>query len=175
MPLRWHDSILENIPGGLQVSAIELYLADEAATLALGAQLGQQSAGHGVIYLEGDLGAGKTTLTRGLLYSLGHQGTVKSPTFTLVEPYHVNGCNIWHFDLYRLADPDELEFLGIRDYFAADELCIIEWPQQGRGVLPLPDLRVSMTPEQEGRRVVLEPCTERGVQWCLSMASNNQQ
>lgn len=152
------------------MAAIEFYLADEAATLALGAQLGQLSGGRGVIYLEGDLGAGKTTLTRGLLHSLGHKGAVKSPTFTLVEPYTLACGNAWHFDLYRLADPEELEFLGIRDYFSADELCIIEWPQQGQGGLPVPDLRIFMKPEQDGRRVQLEPCTPRGAQWCQSLS-----
>lgn len=149
---------------------VDIYLQDEAATLALGASLGQRCGGYGLIFLEGDLGAGKTTLTRGLLGGLGHRGAVKSPTFTLVEPYSIEGRNIWHFDLYRLADPDELEFLGIRDYFSADELCIIEWPCKGAGVLPEPDLRITMSVAGDGRQVCLTPLTERAAKWCRDLA-----
>jgi len=157
------------------MSSIELFLADEAQTLALGAQLAHLTAGHGLLFLQGDLGAGKTTLSRGIIQGLGHQGSVKSPTFTLVEPYVVGDLQIWHFDLYRLADPEELEFLGVRDYLAEDDLCIIEWPQQGQGVLPEPDLHISMYAQQQGRRVVLTPYSARAKQWCAALADMNRQ
>ncbi len=136
--------------------------ADEVAMVAFGEALGKASEGRGIIFLEGDLGMGKTTLCRGVLRAFGHRGSVKSPTYTLVEPYDLGGLKLYHFDLYRLADPEELEYLGIRDYFADEELCLIEWPQRGAGWLPVPDLTVSITVEGQGRCIECHAMTQRG-------------
>lgn len=128
-------------------------LADSEATVALGYRLGDVFSGRGVVYLQGDLGAGKTTLTRGILQSYGHTGAVKSPTYTLVEPYDLAGATVFHFDLYRLLDPEELELMGFRDYFQANTLVLVEWPVRGEPLLPAPDwmIELSVANDSPGR------------------------
>ena len=128
----------------------------------LGAQLAQASGGQGRIYLDGDLGTGKTTLVRGLIRALGHDGAVKSPTFTLIEPYQVGEKNIYHFDLYRLSDPEELEYMGLRDYFVPDSLCLVEWPEKGGRMLPDPDLWLKLNHDGISRDVTVSASTETG-------------
>ncbi|HZV97813.1 MAG TPA: tRNA (adenosine(37)-N6)-threonylcarbamoyltransferase complex ATPase subunit type 1 TsaE, partial [Methylophilaceae bacterium] len=117
-----------------------LRLPDETATLQLGSRLAQIIRPGLVVYLHGDLGAGKTTLVRGLLHGLGHVGKVKSPTYTLVEPYVISGFNLYHFDLYRFVDPEEWEASGFRDYFNAQSVCFVEWPEKASGLLPEADI-----------------------------------
>ena len=137
-------------------------LIGEPAMVAFGKQLASACGQGAVIFLEGNLGMGKTTLCRGVLQGLGHKGTVKSPTYTLVEPYELENINAYHFDLYRLGDPEELEYMGIRDYFTDANLCLVEWPDKGRGMLPAADLIISIDPIDHGRQLKLRAATDKG-------------
>nr|WP_255263421.1 tRNA (adenosine(37)-N6)-threonylcarbamoyltransferase complex ATPase subunit type 1 TsaE [Pseudomonas aegrilactucae] len=147
-----------------------MFLVDEAAMVAFGHRIASVTQGHGVIFLEGDLGAGKTTLSRGIIRGLGHAGAVKSPTFTVVEPYEIGDIRAFHFDLYRLVDPEELEYMGIRDYFEGDALCLFEWPEKGAGILPKPDLTITISPQAGGRSLNLSAQGSRGEAWCAALA-----
>ncbi len=149
-------------------------LAGESATVDFGRQLAPllasllaapgMAGAHGcTIYLEGELGAGKTTLVRGVLRGLGFDGAVKSPTFTLVEPYEFRDFAVYHFDLYRIGDPDELEYLGLGDYFRGGSVCLIEWPARGHPVLPASDLHIELTVTPDnGRQVTVTADAEKG-------------
>lgn len=139
-----------------------LGLPDEAATLALGAALAQRITPGLTIYLYGNLGAGKTTLVRGLLRALGHTGRVKSPTYTLVEPYELPGLTLYHYDLYRMNDPREWLDAGFRDDFSGTIACIVEWPEKAAGLLPQPDVEIRIEMDGEGRKAWLFGATPRG-------------
>jgi len=143
----------------------------ESAMVAFGERLGNLLR-EGVIFLEGQLGAGKTTLCRGILRARGYGGAVKSPTYTLVEPYELGDGKLYHFDLYRLSDPEELEFMGIRDYFEPGNLCIVEWPERGEGVLPRADLRVVIEVAGQGRKLSIMAQTLSGENLISNLQGN---
>ena len=142
---------------------MKLALADAAATEQLGARLAS-SITPAVVYLRGDLGAGKTTLARGFIHALGYAGKVRSPTYTLVEPYPCECCPVFHLDLYRLADAEELEWLGLRDMLAEPALLLIEWPERGAGILPPADLTIDIGYSGSTREARLTGATAAGKQ-----------
>ncbi|HEY3432397.1 MAG TPA: tRNA (adenosine(37)-N6)-threonylcarbamoyltransferase complex ATPase subunit type 1 TsaE [Rhodocyclaceae bacterium] len=146
---------------------VNVDLPDEAETLALGACLSQALLPGDVVTLEGDLGAGKTTLVRGLLQGLGYQGKVKSPTYTLVEPHAVSGLNLYHFDFYRLNQPEEYLEAGLDEYFAGQGICLVEWPDKAAPYLPEPNLRVELAVSGNGRLARVSALDQRG-RTCLT-------
>lgn len=148
----------------------QTHLHDEEGTAALGASLAHALAPGLTIYLHGDLGAGKTALTRALLHAAGHPGHVKSPTYTLAEPYMVTiggeAVEVIHFDLYRLASPEEFLEAGFREHFTEHTICIVEWPEKADRVLPAPDINVHLSIAGDGRDIELQGLSEQGCQ-CL--------
>lgn len=144
-------------------------LADESATEALAAHLARSVGGGLVLYLAGDLGAGKTTFARSLLRQLGVTERVKSPTYSLVEPYTLaDGRRAWHLDLYRIADPGELEWLGVEDLADPDALILVEWPERGAGSLPAADLLIRLDVSGRGRRAAVTAQSPRGERQLLA-------
>lgn len=151
-----------------------LFIPDEPRMLRAGQMLGSllaaslasdtlvHSKGGAMIFLYGQLGAGKTTLARGLLRALGVAGAVRSPTYTLIEPYEISTDaglkRVFHLDLYRLADPEELDYLGWQELLGEGGLLVIEWPERGAGVLPAPDLRIEIQIQPPGRALFLTGC-----------------
>ena len=135
---------------------MKFLIPDEQATLTLGKILAELLPAKALVFLNGPLGAGKTTLVRGFLRACGHTGSTKSPTYTLVEPYHLDNKIVYHFDLYRLGEAEELEYIGIRDYLQDTATCLIEWPERGVGFIPDADLVINLDYEGGSRRITLE-------------------
>lgn len=144
------------------VVELSAFLPDEAATLGFGEKLAQVLQPGLFVALSGELGSGKTTLARGILRGLGYEGKVKSPTYTLVELYELSRLNLYHFDLYRLRDSQELLEAGFRDDFDSRNVCLVEWPERAEDLLPIADLSVSLAQERGGRRVRIAAKTESG-------------
>ncbi len=150
--------------------AFSIHLPNEAATIAFATRFAHTLRPGLVIYLRGDLGAGKTTLVRALLQALGYTGRVKSPTYTLVEQYAVAGLNLRHFDLYRFRDANEWESAGFRDEFDGNNVCLVEWPEQASGLLPLADISINFKILQDERELTIHAYTDAG-QTCLNALS----
>ncbi len=150
---------------------LEIDLESAEAQLAFGAHLAGVLKPPCLIFLAGELGTGKTTLTRGILGGLGYPGQVRSPTYTLIEPYELQGCELYHFDLYRLADPDELAELGVRDLLHDRAIWVVEWPERAAELLPNPDLRILISYRPPGRRLSISAGSAVGESICANLGS----
>ncbi len=148
---------------------MDINLPDAAATAALGAALAAGAAPGRVLHLRGDLGAGKTTLVRGLLRALGYPGRVKSPTYTWVEPYSVSSLHFYHFDFYRFKDRSEWLSSGLREYFNPQSFCVVEWPEKAGDLLNRPDVEVVLQFAGEARKASVEARTDVGRAWLSSL------
>ena len=161
------DSVLNNS------EQLRLQLADESATLALGAAIAdclRQCSSGALIYLSGELGAGKTTLSRGIARGLGYSGRVKSPTYTLVEVYVISRLNLYHFDFYRFGDPEEWQEAGFRDLFNETNICLVEWPEKAGELLPPPDLRIALkSTAMDTRQASISALSSKGTQMLATM------
>jgi tRNA threonylcarbamoyladenosine biosynthesis protein TsaE len=152
--------------------SLDIKLPDPGATEALGRAVAAGALAGRVLHLRGDLGAGKTTLVRGLLRALGHAGRVKSPTYTLVEPYELSSLHFYHFDFYRLKNRAEWEHAGFRDYFNAHSMCVVEWPERAAGLLAPPDLEIALSFDGDGRRAQVQAHSEPGRAWLSLVRSS---
>jgi tRNA threonylcarbamoyladenosine biosynthesis protein TsaE len=155
---------------GTDVTAL-FPLPDEAATQRLGSSLAPLMHGGLVVYLEGDLGAGKTTLARALIRALGHSGPVKSPTYALVEVYVISSLYLYHFDFYRFESPEEFLDAGFGEYFNASSLCLVEWPDKAMPCLPAADLRITLRHQGAGRVADIEAASVRGASCVKTLTS----
>jgi tRNA threonylcarbamoyladenosine biosynthesis protein TsaE len=147
-------------------SVTTCHLESESVTLTFGAEIATILRPGLIIFLRGDLGAGKTTLARGILRGLGHEGKVKSPTYNLVEIYKISRLYFYHFDFYRFTDPIEWEEAGFREYFNENSICLVEWPEKAEKLLPIADIQISFTITGTGRKIEIQAGTEVGRQ-CL--------
>lgn len=157
----------------MKVTTKDCFLADESQQIALAQKVAQHLKTSFVLLLKGDLGVGKTTFARGFVHASGFEGIVKSPTYTLVEPYPIDNDRIcYHFDLYRLADPEELEFIGARDYFNEKDVCLVEWPEKAEGYLPAADWICEFSHLESGRNLIISAATNKGKKLMLQVFSD---
>ncbi|MFV2005288.1 MAG: tRNA (adenosine(37)-N6)-threonylcarbamoyltransferase complex ATPase subunit type 1 TsaE [Gammaproteobacteria bacterium] len=151
----------------------QCFLASESEQIALARHVAKHLKTSFLMLLKGDLGAGKTTFARGFIQASGFDGVVKSPTYTLVEPYPIDfGRMCYHFDLYRLSNPEELEFTGARDYFNDTDVCLVEWPEKGQGFLPSADWICEFSHHKQGRNLIISALTDKGKELMLQVFSD---